>query len=145
MQKSLCAFNRPSVLRLYCPILMPAENHPLQRPIEAAYANMPAAGTKDASQARQVFNEFRAALTRGEIRAAIPANGQWQVNAWVKQGILLGFRLGELTEMGDPQVLSFVDKDTFPARQFRFSDRVRIVPGGSSVREGAYVAPGVVC
>ena len=66
------------------------------------------------------------------------------MNAWVKQGILLGFRLGELTKMGDA-TLSFVDKDTFPARQFAVSDKVRVVPGGSSVREGSYVAPSVIC
>ncbi len=62
----------------------------------------------------------------------------------MKQGILLGFRLGELTKMGDA-TLSFVDKDTFPARQFAVADKVRVVPGGSSVREGAYVAPSVIC
>ncbi len=73
-------------------------------------------------------------------------NGQWKVNAWVKQGILLGFRLGELSKMGaDTDTLSFVDKDTFPARHFGVADRVRVVPGGSSVREGAYVAPSVIC
>jgi 2,3,4,5-tetrahydropyridine-2,6-dicarboxylate N-succinyltransferase len=66
------------------------------------------------------------------------------VNVWVKQGILLGFRLGELMEMGCED-LSFVDKDTFPLRQFRIEDKVRIVPGGSSVREGAYLAPSVIC
>jgi 2,3,4,5-tetrahydropyridine-2-carboxylate N-succinyltransferase len=72
-------------------------------------------------------------------------NGRWQVNAWVKQGILLGFRLGELVKTGEAGGLSFVDKDTFPARQFAVSDGVRIVPGGSSARLGAYIAPSVVC
>jgi 2,3,4,5-tetrahydropyridine-2-carboxylate N-succinyltransferase len=67
----------------------------------------------------------------------------WVVNSWVKQGILLGFRLGELAESGD--ALTFVDKDTYPARRFTVSDRVRMVPGGSSAREGAYIAPSVVC
>jgi 2,3,4,5-tetrahydropyridine-2,6-dicarboxylate N-succinyltransferase len=67
------------------------------------------------------------------------------VNVWVKRGILLGFRLGELCEMNDGSVLSFVDKDTFPARHFQVSDRIRLVPGGSSVRVGAYVAPSVIC
>jgi 2,3,4,5-tetrahydropyridine-2-carboxylate N-succinyltransferase len=66
------------------------------------------------------------------------------VNAWVKQGILLGFRIGELAASGGAD-LSFVDKDTYPARHFAVADRVRVVPGGSSVREGAYVAPSVVC
>jgi 2,3,4,5-tetrahydropyridine-2-carboxylate N-succinyltransferase len=63
----------------------------------------------------------------------------------VKQGILLGFRLGELQQMSDGDVLSFVDKDTFPARRLSLTDGVRLVPGGSSIREGAYVAPSVIC
>jgi len=95
--------------------------------------------------AREIFLEFRDALTRGEIRAAEKVNGEWRVNVWVKQGILLGFRLGELTEMGSGECLSFVDKDTFPARRFTVADRVRVVPGGSSIRLGAYVAPSVIC
>lgn len=96
-------------------------------------------------EARAAFLEFRDALTQGKIRAAERKGGDWIVNAWVKQGILLGFRLGELAEMRDGPVLSFVDKDTFPARQFTVADRVRVVPGGSSVRVGAYVAPSVIC
>ena len=96
-------------------------------------------------QARPTFFEFRAALTRGEIRAAAKIDGHWVVNPWVKQGILLGFRLGELQKMSDGDVLSFIDKDTFPARRLNLTDRVRLVPGGSSIREGAYVAPSVIC
>src|SRR5690349_22838403 len=97
-------------------------------------------------EARATFLEFREQLTRGKIRAAEKIDGQWRVNAWVKQGILLGFRLGELSKMGaDTDTLSFVDKETFPARHFSLADRVRLVPGGSSVREGAYVAPSVIC
>ncbi|HUJ94202.1 MAG TPA: 2,3,4,5-tetrahydropyridine-2,6-dicarboxylate N-succinyltransferase [Terriglobales bacterium] len=96
-------------------------------------------------EALKIFLEFRDQLTQGKIRAAEKLNGQWMVNAWVKQGILLGFRLGELTETGIGSGLSFVDKDTFPARRFAPEDRVRVVPGGSSVREGAYVAPSVIC
>src|SRR5881227_1617953 len=94
-------------------------------------------------EARKLFLEFRDQLTQGKIRAAEKKDGRWTVNPWVKQGILLGFRLGALTEM--PAGLSFVDKDTFPARQFTTADRVRVVPGGSSVRLGAYVAPSVIC
>jgi len=96
-------------------------------------------------EARPTFFDFRAALTRGEVRAAEKVDGRWVVNAWVKQGILLGFRLGELQQVSDGDVLAFVDKDTFPARRLTLADRVRIVPGGSSIREGAYVAPSVVC
>jgi len=97
-------------------------------------------------EARQTFLKFREQLTGGTIRAAEKIGGQWRVNAWVKQGILLGFRLGELSKMGaDTDTLSYIDKDTFPARHFAVADRVRVVPGGSSVREGAYVAPSVIC
>src|ERR1700683_5457822 len=95
--------------------------------------------------ARQIFMDFRDELTQGKIRAAEKIDGQWVVNVWVKQGILLGFRLGELSKMGEDVSLSFVDKDTFPARRFTVRDRVRIVPGGSSVRTGSYVAPTVIC
>jgi 2,3,4,5-tetrahydropyridine-2-carboxylate N-succinyltransferase len=94
-------------------------------------------------EARAAFLEFRDQLTRGKIRAAEKIGEKWVVNVWVKQGILLGFRLGELSQMDAG--LSFVDKDTFPARRFTPADRVRVVPGGSSIREGCYVAPGVIC
>jgi 2,3,4,5-tetrahydropyridine-2,6-dicarboxylate N-succinyltransferase len=97
----------------------------------------------NASEACKIFLEFRDQLTQGKIRAAEKIDGQWTTHAWVKQGILLGFRLGTLTEM--PAGLSFVDKDTFPARHFSVADKVRVVPGGSSIREGAYVAPSVIC
>jgi 2,3,4,5-tetrahydropyridine-2-carboxylate N-succinyltransferase len=99
----------------------------------------------DPDEARRTFLDFRASLTRGEVRAAEKVDGHWVVNAWVKQGILLGFRLGELKEMSDGDVLSFVDKDTFPARRLTLADHIRLVPGGSSIREGAYVAPSVIC
>jgi 2,3,4,5-tetrahydropyridine-2,6-dicarboxylate N-succinyltransferase len=95
-------------------------------------------------EARPVFFEFREALTQGKIRAAEKIDGRWIVNTWVKHGILLGFRLGELAETA-AGTLTFIDKDTFPARHFSIPDRVRIVPGGSSVRFGAYVAPSVIC
>ncbi len=95
--------------------------------------------------AQETFREFRDALSRGEIRSAEKVGDDWITNVWVKQGILLGFRLGDLAAMDDGPTLSFVDKATFPARHFGVEDRVRVVPGGSSVREGAYVAPGVIC
>ncbi|HSV33126.1 MAG TPA: 2,3,4,5-tetrahydropyridine-2,6-dicarboxylate N-succinyltransferase [Pyrinomonadaceae bacterium] len=94
-----------------------------------------------------LFNEFKAALNRGEIRAAErDSSGNWQTNAWVKRGILLGFRMGSIIEMtpaGAP--LQFLDKHTYPIRKFSPDDRIRIVPGGSSIRDGAYIGPGVVC
>src|ERR1700722_15887646 len=80
-------------------------------------------GIADRDDALRIFSKFRAALTRGEIRAAEKVTGRWVVNAWVKRGILLGFRLGELQEMSNGDTLSFVDKDTFPARRLTLSDR----------------------
>jgi 2,3,4,5-tetrahydropyridine-2-carboxylate N-succinyltransferase len=118
--------------------------HKLQTAIEQYYASGSLAG-EALAQAKAVFQELREALTRGEVRSAEKINGQWQANAWVKQGILLGFRLGELVESGGNGPLSFVDKSTYPARQFKIEDKIRVVPGGSSIRTGAYIAPGVIC
>src|SRR5207253_1622163 len=116
------------------------------QPLKAAIERLASLGEVERNpEARQSFLEFRDALTCGKIRAAEKHGDRWIVNTWVKQGILLGFRLGELTEMGDGTGLSFVDKDTFPLRRFTVNDRVRVVPGGSSVRMGAYVAPSVIC
>jgi 2,3,4,5-tetrahydropyridine-2-carboxylate N-succinyltransferase len=93
---------------------------------------------------RALFEQFRDALRSGAVRAASPdGQGGWTVHAWVKRGILTGFRMGSLVDMGgSPQ--RFVDKDTYPVRPLDVSDRVRVVPGGSSIRDGSYVAPGVV-
>src|SRR5688500_13355303 len=115
---------------------------PLREQIEALNAKQAADFSADD---RVVIDEFKAALNRGEIRAAErSSDGTWQVNAWVKQGILVGFRMGRLVDMsGD--VLRFFDKDTYPIRRTTVGDNVRIVPGGSSIRDGAYIAPGVVC
>ena len=116
--------------------------HPLQGAIE----RFSAIGELDSHpEARETFIAFRHELTQGRVRAAEKINGEWKVNVWVKHGILLGFRLGKLTRMGSDSCLPFVDKDTFPVRKFSAENRVRIVPGGSSVREGAYVAPSVIC
>ena len=94
-----------------------------------------------------LFAEFKESLNRGEIRAAERnADGKWQTNAWVKRGILLGFRMGMIVDMSPADgSLQFLDKNTYPLREFSTDDRVRIVPGGSSIRDGAYIAPGVVC
>jgi 2,3,4,5-tetrahydropyridine-2,6-dicarboxylate N-succinyltransferase len=95
---------------------------------------------------RGVFDAFKAALNRGEIRAAErDERGEWRVNHWVKRGILAGFRLGALEEMSAHPSLRFFDKDTYPVRPTTLMEGVRIVPGGSSVRDGAYLAKGVVC
>jgi 2,3,4,5-tetrahydropyridine-2-carboxylate N-succinyltransferase len=122
----------------------------LQASIEHWFAQGPAAiGNKDALT---VFLQLRDALEAGTLRSAEPdpaAPTGWRVNAWVKQGILLGFRLGALEDMSGPAAvrkptLSFVDKSTYPARRFTPKQGIRIVPGGSSVRSGAFLARGVV-
>src|SRR5436309_13804835 len=95
---------------------------------------------------RAVFEELKRALNRGEVRAAEKsATGKWSVNSWVKQGILLGFRMGKLTEMSAGSGLKFFDKDTYPVRPTTSEENIRIVPGGSSIRDGAYIAPSIVC
>jgi 2,3,4,5-tetrahydropyridine-2-carboxylate N-succinyltransferase len=96
---------------------------------------------------RAVFNDFKKALNRGLVRAAERDEaGKWNVNSWVKSGILLGFRMGEMTDMSPVDAsLVFFDKDTYPVRATKLDEHVRIVPGGSSIRDGVYLAPGVVC
>ncbi|MEZ4415974.1 MAG: 2,3,4,5-tetrahydropyridine-2,6-dicarboxylate N-succinyltransferase [Gemmatimonadota bacterium] len=94
--------------------------------------------------AEDIFTELRNRLTRGEVRSASPGPAGWTVNTWVKQGILLGFRLGRMHDYSAAG-FPFFDKHTYPVRPLAAGDGVRIVPGGSSVRTGAYVAPGVVC
>lgn len=108
------------------------------------YAEAVPPGETDA--ARATFQRFKAALERGELRAAEPdGQGGWRVNTWVKRGVLLGFRLGVVKEVGGGGALPFVDKDTYGIRRFAPDDGVRVVPGGSSVREGAYLGKGVIC
>src|SRR5918994_7975379 len=100
---------------------------------------------EDRDEALQTFRRLMAALNAGTVRAAEKrADGTWQANAWVKRGILLGFQLGRIarTEFGS---FPFYDKDTFPLRAVGPADGIRIVPGGSAIRDGCYVAPGVVC
>src|SRR5882762_7520139 len=116
---------------------------PLREQLEEVCAR---AGNEYTAEDRALFTEFKTSLNRGEIRAAVKNSaGDWLVNAWVKQGILLGFRMGILTDMSASQSLRFFDKDTYPTRAMTVDDNVRIVPGGSSIRDGAFVAPGVVC
>jgi 2,3,4,5-tetrahydropyridine-2,6-dicarboxylate N-succinyltransferase len=119
-------------------------NHQFMPSLKSSIERLAAQGEVEHNpEARKIFLEFRDQLTQGKIRAAEKKNARWTVNPWVKQGILLGFRLGELADLSAG--LSFIDKDTFPPRQFTIADRVRVVPGGSSVRTGAYVAPSVIC
>ncbi len=95
-------------------------------------------------EARAAFDSFRQGLEKGEIRAAEPEGEGWRVNTWVKKGILLGFRLGRLKAFPPAGPLLYLDKDTFPPRQLTLAEGVRMVPGGSAVRSGAYLGPGVV-
>ncbi len=115
----------------------------MQAQIEAAF-QIPAAQLGEAEQ--RLFQEFKAGLNRGDYRAASPSPNGWVVNSWVKQGILLGFRLGQIVDMSvDTQRQPFFDKATYPVKTFNEQSGVRIVPGGSSIRDGCYVGRGVTC
>jgi 2,3,4,5-tetrahydropyridine-2-carboxylate N-succinyltransferase len=117
----------------------------LQKTIDRLFAA--GSSAQQDPSASTAFLTLRTALECGEVRAASPDASSptgWRVNAWVKQGILLGFRLGQLQDLSGGG-LSFVDKSTYPARSFTPADGVRIVPGGSSVRAGAFLAKSVVC
>lgn len=113
----------------------------LREQIEAHYA-LPAESLGD--EARAAFDALMAELEAGRLRAAEPGPEGWRVNGWVKKGILLGFRLGRIVETEPAGPMRFFDKDTFLPRRLSVADGVRVVPGGSSVRSGAFVAKGVV-
>ena len=105
-----------------------------------------AGGSADRGEARAAFDELKAALESGSVRSAQPDPGSptgWRVNTWVKQGILLGFRFGDLVDQSAG--LPFSDKDTQSVQKFPIASNVRVVPGGSAIRGGAYVARGVIC
>jgi 2,3,4,5-tetrahydropyridine-2-carboxylate N-succinyltransferase len=97
----------------------------------------------------RLFQEFKDGLNRGEIRAAEPdstSHSGWRVNPWVKKGILLGFRMGTIADMSiDAARQPFIDKSTYPVHAVSISDGIRIVPGGSSIRDGSFIGRGVVC
>ena len=118
--------------------------------LAAEIESLAAAGA-DANRdaAREAFARLRAQLSAGEVRAAEPdasAPTGWRVNTWVKQGILLGFRFGDTTDMSaDHGRWPFFDKDTLPLKRFNGETAVRVVPGGSTIRDGAYLGRGVIC
>jgi 2,3,4,5-tetrahydropyridine-2-carboxylate N-succinyltransferase len=118
----------------------------LQADIEQIFDHKPSSYTADHFA---LFARFKQALNAGEARAAEPDASQptgWRVNAWVKKGILLGFRLGAIVDMSiDPARQPFLDKSTYPVRQVTPQDGVRIVPGGSSIRDGVFLGKGVTC
>jgi 2,3,4,5-tetrahydropyridine-2-carboxylate N-succinyltransferase len=89
--------------------------------------------------------EFREGLSKGRYRAAERNGSGWRTNIWVKRGILLAFKTGVVEGKSSAGGTHFFDKDTLPVKSLVLDDRVRVVPGGSSIRDGAYVAPGVVC
>ena len=108
-----------------------------------------AGASADKDAARAMFEKLRTALSAGEVRAAEPDASSavgWRVNTWVKQGILLGFKFGDNKDVSmDHGKWPFFDKDTLPMKKYPAGANIRIVPGGSSVRDGAYIAPGVIC
>lgn len=113
----------------------------LQSEIESLFDDPPSTYT---DEHRQTFYAFRDLLNKGEIRSAQPDASTvsgWRVNSWVKKGILLGFRLGGVVEMSG----QFFDKATYPLRKLSLTDGVRVVPGGSSIRDGCYIGRGVTC
>ena len=114
--------------------------------IEELFDNPPAEYTDDHFR---IFREFKDALNRGRVRAAEPdgsTHNGWRTNTWVKKGILLGFRMGVIVDMSIDAVRQpFIDKATYPVRVLTLADGVRIVPGGSSIRDGSYIGRGVVC
>jgi 2,3,4,5-tetrahydropyridine-2,6-dicarboxylate N-succinyltransferase len=115
----------------------------LRSQIERYAADVPPG---EEAAALDAFQALKNALNAGSVRAAERgADGRWRVNSWVKTGILLGFRLGRMgpAALGGP--FPFYDKDTYPLRAMSPEQNVRIVPGGSAIRDGCYVAPGVVC
>src|SRR5215475_14942356 len=119
----------------------------LEQAIERHFADGAAAA--DDPAALESFLALRDALERGELRSASPDPASptgWRVNAWVKKGILLGFRMGSIVDMSvDSPKLPFFDKSTYPVHSFSSGDGIRIVPGGSSIRDGAHIARGVIC
>jgi 2,3,4,5-tetrahydropyridine-2,6-dicarboxylate N-succinyltransferase len=118
----------------------------LQPQIEKLFDAPPTAYT---AEHLELFDAFKAGLNRGEIRAAEPDSASptgWRVNPWVKKGILLGFRMGAIVDMSiDARRQPFFDKSTYPVHAISAADGIRIVPGGSSIRDGAFIGRGVIC
>lgn len=118
--------------------------------LESEITTLAAAGASaDRDTARATFARLREALSSGAVRAAEPDAASpigWRVNTWVKQGILVGFRFGDIVDVSmDHGKLPFYDKDTLPLKRPGLTAGIRIVPGGSTIRDGAYIAPGVIC
>jgi len=114
----------------------------LQQTIEQYY-DQPA-NSPNRDEALKIVHQLKVALNGGEVRAAEFQGGAWKVNSWVKKGILLAFRFGQMKEYASDSNFQFFDKDTMVLRHFTLEDNVRVVPGGSCVRDGAFLAKGVV-
>ncbi|MBZ5698810.1 MAG: 2,3,4,5-tetrahydropyridine-2,6-dicarboxylate N-succinyltransferase [Acidobacteriia bacterium] len=118
----------------------------MEKQIEALFDAKPARYTE---QDQRLFCAFKQELNAGRVRSAEPDSSRssgWRTNVWVKKGILVGFRMGTIVDMSlDPAKQPFFDKDTYPVRRIVAGDGVRIVPGGSSIRDGCYIGRDVVC
>jgi 2,3,4,5-tetrahydropyridine-2-carboxylate N-succinyltransferase len=110
--------------------------------IQQLFDNPPDQFTSDH---HSLFQEFKDLLNCGEARAAEKIDGQWKVNAWVKSGILIGFRMGHVENFSLGYHFRFYDKHTYPLKRISIDDGVRIVPGGSSIRDGCYIGRGITC
>lgn len=114
----------------------------LQQLIEKIYDFPPE--KLDLEDARYAVEQLKLSLNNGTVRAAESYGGKWRVNTWVKKGILIGFRIGVLREVSHDGLFPYFDKDTMSLRKFGVHDNVRIVPGGTTVRDGVYMGKGVV-
>jgi 2,3,4,5-tetrahydropyridine-2-carboxylate N-succinyltransferase len=115
----------------------------LEAEIGSLFRNPPAGGYR--AEHFELFEAFKAGLNSGEVRAASPVDGGWRVNPWVKEGILLGFRMGTLADFSIDVNFRYFDKATYPLRRLRIDEGVRVVPGGSSIRDGVHLGRGVTC
>lgn len=115
----------------------------LQKDIEGFFSNKELS-VKQTAKALEAFGEMVKLLNKGKVRSAEKSNGAWHANQWVKKGILLGFRLGKIKNFS-VEHFKFFDKHSLPLKNIKNNEGVRIVPGGSSIRNGCYVGKGVIC
>lgn len=116
----------------------------IEKEIESLF-NKESLSRKDSQRAEFLFKELVKLLNKGKARAAEKRNGVWEVNSWVKKGIILGFRTGRLKDMSVNKSFRYFDKHNLKLKQIKLSDNIREVPGGSAIRDGAYIGKGVIC
>lgn len=114
----------------------------LRKEIEHLYSIQ---GNEFPKECHTIFHQFKHALNRGKVRIAEKYGQEWKVNNWVKKGILLGFRLGRLSDFSLNKGFVYYDKHTYPLKKIKLNDNIRLVPGGSSIRDGCFVSSGVIC